>query len=91
VRGAMLAVANLVSHPGSWAAATPSLCSAGPLSAPGGSRTRTGADFKSAASASWATGAGPVSQPASATARAKTASSIGSVSLPVNVFCWLGW
>ena len=24
-------------------------------------------------------------------ARAKTASSIGSVSLPVNVFCWLGW
>ena len=25
------------------------------------------------------------------TARAKTASSISSVSLPVNVFCWLGW
>ena len=29
--------------------------------------------------------------PASSTARAKTASSIGSVSRPVNVFCWLGW
>jgi acetyl esterase len=28
---------------------------------------------------------------ASRTARAKTASSIGSVSRPVNVFCWLGW
>ena len=24
-------------------------------------------------------------------ARASTASSIGLVSLPVNVFCWLGW
>ena len=30
-------------------------------------------------------------QPASSTARSNTASSIGSVSLPVNVFCWLGW
>ena len=29
--------------------------------------------------------------PATSRARAKTASSIGSVSLPVNVFCWLGW
>ena len=28
---------------------------------------------------------------ASATARSNTASSIGSVSRPVNVFCWLGW
>src|SRR3954467_2426848 len=28
---------------------------------------------------------------ASARARWKTASSIGSVSLPVKVFCWLGW
>ena len=28
---------------------------------------------------------------ASSTARAKTASSIGSVRRPVNVFCWLGW
>ena len=27
----------------------------------------------------------------SARARVKTASSIGSVSLPVKVFCWLGW
>ena len=27
----------------------------------------------------------------SSRARRKTASSIGSVSLPVNVFCWLGW
>jgi hypothetical protein len=29
--------------------------------------------------------------PAIAAARAKTASSIGSVSFPVKVFCWLGW
>ena len=29
--------------------------------------------------------------PPSSLARAKTASSIGSVSLPVKVFCWLGW
>ena len=29
--------------------------------------------------------------PASAAARWKTASSIGRVSRPVNVFCWLGW
>ncbi len=28
---------------------------------------------------------------ASVTARANTASSIGSVNRPVNVFCWLGW
>jgi hypothetical protein len=28
---------------------------------------------------------------ARSTARVNTASSIGSVSLPVNVFCWLGW
>jgi hypothetical protein len=28
--------------------------------------------------------------PARARARSKTESSIGSVSLPVNVFCWLG-
>ena len=28
---------------------------------------------------------------ASSRARASTASSIGSVSLPVNVFCWLTW
>ena len=30
-------------------------------------------------------------EPTKLPARAKTASSIGSVSLPVNVFCWLGW
>ena len=30
-------------------------------------------------------------QRVSAAARANTASSIGSVSRPVNVFCWLGW
>ena len=30
-------------------------------------------------------------QAARSTARAKMASSIGSVSRPVNVFCWLGW
>ena len=30
-------------------------------------------------------------QPASAIARSNTASSIGGVSVPVNVFCWLGW
>ncbi len=30
-------------------------------------------------------------QPASSTARSTTASSISGVSLPVNVFCWLGW
>ena len=29
--------------------------------------------------------------PAISTARANTASSIGSVRRPVNVFCWLGW
>jgi hypothetical protein len=29
--------------------------------------------------------------PAAALARAKTASSMSSVSLPVKVFCWLGW
>ena len=28
---------------------------------------------------------------ASSRARSKTSSSIASVSLPVNVFCWLGW
>ena len=38
------------------------------------------------------TGGPTVSRPvASARARAKTASSMGSVSLPVKVFCWLGW
>ena len=30
-------------------------------------------------------------EPTKLPARAKTASIIGSVSLPVNVFCWLGW
>ena len=35
---------------------------------------------------------GPQSQlSASSRARASTASIIASVSLPVNVFCWLGW
>ena len=29
--------------------------------------------------------------PASSRARARTASSMGSVSLPVKVFCWLTW
>src|SRR5262245_38399745 len=29
--------------------------------------------------------------PASTTARRKTASSMGRLSFPVNVFCWLGW
>ncbi len=29
--------------------------------------------------------------PARARARSSTASSMGSVSLPVNVFCWLTW
>ena len=31
------------------------------------------------------------SRAASSRARANTSSIIGSVSLPVNVFCWLGW
>ncbi len=35
-----------------------------------------------------ALGRHPVQQ---AAARASTASSMGSVSFPVNVFCWLGW
>ena len=35
--------------------------------------------------------AGAGLSPASVAARTNTASSIGSVSLPVKVFCWLGW
>ncbi len=33
----------------------------------------------------------PGQRPASARARTNTSSSMRSVSLPVNVFCWLGW
>ena len=33
----------------------------------------------------------PVSSPSAHAARANTASSMSGVSLPVNVFCWLGW
>ena len=59
--------------------------------------------FKGPASADWATGGrrrclaagldracSPVSR-ASSVARVRTASSIGSVSRPVKVFCWLTW
>src|SRR5262249_42320542 len=33
----------------------------------------------------------PTGQRTSVRARSKTESSMGGVSLPVNVFCWLGW
>jgi hypothetical protein len=51
-------------------------------------------DFKSPASADWATGAraGPYwVRPAASAARDMTSSSIAGVSRPVKVFCWLTW
>lgn len=47
--------------------------------------TRSSAERRPTATRSYA-----APSPASSRARAKTASIIGSVSRPVNVFCWLG-
>ena len=49
------------------------------------------AAFKTASSAGWDTGARQSGILAALAARPSTSSSIGSVSLPVKVFCWLGW